>query len=166
MTFLRSALLLLAPSIATLLAVACSNSSSSGNGPPTEQDSGTTPDTGGAVDSATSPAPDSSTGTDEDAPSDTGSQSLPEAAPAPTCGPPPARYTILPDAGATAGLIEDNTTELIWMNDSAGGGEPPQTQTDAATYCSGRGMRLPTETEALGIANTNWAPCAFGQWST
>ena len=27
-------------------------------------------------------------------------------------------------------------------------------------------MRLPTEDEALGIANTNWAPCAFGQWST
>jgi hypothetical protein len=56
-------------------------------------------------------------------------------------------------------------TELVWMGNSVGGGEPPQTQTDAATYCTDRGMRLPTESEALALAAA-YAPCAFGQWST
>jgi hypothetical protein len=87
----------------------------------------------------------------------------PEAAPAPTCGPPPARYTVL--AGADAGLVRDNVTELVWMANSAGGGEPPQTQSDAANYCSGRGMRLPTKDEATALAAA-YATCAFGQWST
>lgn len=87
----------------------------------------------------------------------------PEAAAAPTCGPPPARFTLL--TGADAGLVRDNVTELVWMSDSMGGGEPPQTQTDAATYCTGRGMRLPTEDEAVALAAA-YVPCAFGMWST
>jgi hypothetical protein len=90
-------------------------------------------------------------------------QSAPEAAAAPTCGAPPARYTLL--TGADAGLVRDNVTELVWMTDSVGGGEPPQTQTLAATYCTGRGMRLPTKDEATALA-ASYASCAFGQWST
>jgi len=84
-------------------------------------------------------------------------------APAPTCGPAPARYTLL--TGADASLVRDNVTDLVWMNDSVGGGEPPQVQTAAATYCTNRGMRLPTKAEALALA-TAYASCAFGQWST
>jgi hypothetical protein len=81
----------------------------------------------------------------------------------PTCGPPPARYTLL--TGADAGLVRDNATMLVWMSDSHGAGEPPQTQPDAAAYCSGRGMRLPTEDEALALA-ASYASCAFGHWGT
>jgi hypothetical protein len=84
-------------------------------------------------------------------------------APQPTCGPPPARYSLL--TGADAGLVRDNVTMLVWMSNSHGGGEPPQTQPDAAAYCSGMGMRLPTEDEALALA-ANYASCAFGNWGT
>jgi hypothetical protein len=98
-------------------------------------------------------------GTTEDAGEDAA-----EAAAAPTCGPPPARYTLL--TGASAGLVQDNVTGLVWMNDSVGGEQTSeQTQSDAATYCAGRGMRLPTEAEAVALA-ANYASCAFGQWST
>jgi hypothetical protein len=51
------------------------------------------------------------------------------------------------------------------MRDSTGGGEPPQTQTDASTACGHRGMRLPTKDEAVALA-ASYASCAFGQWST
>jgi hypothetical protein len=81
----------------------------------------------------------------------------------PTCGPPPARYTLL--TGADAGLVRDNVTMLVWMGNSHGAGEPPQTQPDAAAYCSGMGMRLPTEDEALALA-ASYASCAFGHWGT
>jgi hypothetical protein len=84
-------------------------------------------------------------------------------APQPTCGPPPARYTLL--TGADAGLVRDNVTMLVWMSNSHGAGEPPQTQPDAVAYCSGMGMRLPTEDEALALA-ANYASCAFGPWGT
>jgi hypothetical protein len=87
-----------------------------------------------------------------------------EAAAPPTCGSPPARFTIL--AGdASPGLVRDNVTNLTWMRNSTGGGEPPQTQSDAAGACAQRGMRLPTEGEAMNLA-ANYASCAFGQWST
>lgn len=82
---------------------------------------------------------------------------------APTCGAPPARYTLL--AGADTGLARDNATSLVWMRDSHGAGEPPQTQPDAAAYCTGRGMRLPTKDEALALA-AGYAACAFGPWGT
>jgi len=87
-----------------------------------------------------------------------------EAAPAPTCGPPPNRFTIL--NGADAGLVRDNVTQLVWMHDSVGGQQTSQqTQPLASTYCTGRGMRLPTEDEALALAAA-YASCAFGQWGT
>ncbi len=81
----------------------------------------------------------------------------------PTCGPPPARYTLL--TGADGGLVRDNVSMLVWMTDSHGGGEPPQTQADAAAYCTGRGMRLPTKDEAVALA-ASYAACAFGHWGT
>jgi hypothetical protein len=87
-----------------------------------------------------------------------------EAAAAPTCGPPPNRFTLL--SGADAGLVRDNMTGLVWMNDSVGGQQTSeQTQSLAAAYCAGRGMRLPTEDEALALAAA-YASCAFGQWGT
>jgi hypothetical protein len=92
-----------------------------------------------------------------------GGEDVHAAAATPTCGASPARFTVL--AGANAGLVRDNVTELVWMADSVGGGEPPQHQATAASYCAGRGMRLPTEDEALALV-MNYAPCAFGQWST
>ncbi len=87
-----------------------------------------------------------------------------EAASAPTCGPPPNRFTVL--TGADAGLVRDNVTELVWMSNSVGGEQSSQqTQSLAAAYCSGINMRLPTEDEALALSAA-YAPCAFGQWGT
>jgi hypothetical protein len=82
-----------------------------------------------------------------------------------TCGAAPATYTLL--TGSDAGLVRDNGTQLVWMSDSAGGGEPPQTQALATSYCQGKAtsMRLPTEAEALALA-AHYAACAFGHWST
>jgi hypothetical protein len=121
----------------------------------------------------------------QDAAAETSALDASEAsAPPPTCGGATDRYTLL--TGANAGLVQDNVTGLVWMSDSVGGGERvdaggPQTQTDAAAYCSDRGMRLPTEAETLALAMTN-APCIttpppsqclcgngmlpFGQWGT
>lgn len=81
--------------------------------------------------------------------------------PPPACGAPPDRFTLL--TGANAGLVQDNVTGLIWMSNSVGGGERvgeggPQTEIDAASYCSERGMRLPTKAEALALATAD-APC-------
>jgi hypothetical protein len=101
-------------------------------------------------------------GGDANGPSDSGGDVA-----APTCGPPPARYTIL--TGADMGLVRDNVTMLVWMQNSVGGdesdGAPPQTQSLAATYCMGRGMRLPTKDEAVELS-ANYAMCAFGNWGT
>jgi hypothetical protein len=169
MKLARSTVVLFLPSIASVIALACSNSSGSGNGPLAGEDSGAPVDTGVLPDTSvadTGAALDAPATTEDSAISDS-SQSVPEAAPAPTCGPAPARYTVFGDAGANAGLVQDNTTGLIWMSNSVGGEQTQeQTQSDAATYCAGIGMRLPTENEALGIAAANYAPCAFGQWST
>jgi hypothetical protein len=107
----------------------------------------------GMADASDSGEPGDATG-----PSDAGGDAA-----GPTCGPPPARYTIL--TGADMGLVRDNVTMLVWMQDSMGGGEPPQTQSLAATYCTGRGMRLPTKDEAVALA-ANYAMCAFGNWGT
>jgi hypothetical protein len=184
MKIARSALFLFVPAIAGftgVVAVACSNSSSTGpsagedSGTPHAMDSGSAPDTS-AADTGTGSTGDSSTTLPTDAgPQDTGSsgnEDAAEAAASPSCGPAPDRYTLLGDAGAQLadaglGLVEDNTTGLVWMSDSVGGEQTQeQTQTLAASYCSGIGMRLPTETEAQGIAAANYASCAFGQWST
>jgi hypothetical protein len=80
-----------------------------------------------------------------------------------TCGSSAATYTLL--TGSDAGLVRDNTTGLVWMRDSVGGGEPPQTQQLAAQYCAGRNMRLPTRDEALRLA-AHYGACAFGHWQT
>ena len=130
------------------LAFSCSKSSSSGGAG----------GTGGAEASSAS-----WTG-GEDAPSGDGGPEEAEAAAAPTCGPPPNRFTVL--TGADAGLVRDNVTELVWMSNSVGGEQTSQqTQTLAAAYCAGVNMRLPTEDEALALAAA-YAPCAFGQWGT
>jgi hypothetical protein len=151
-----------------LVAGACSSSNAGGpgaadSGGDAEPDDARTheaaPGTAAGADAAADATP-------VDAPVDAGSASddgAAEAAPRPTCGSPPARYTLL--TGANAGLVRDNATGLVWMAQSVGSGEPPQTQPDAAMYCAGRGLRLPTKDEALALAAA-YAPCAFGQWST
>lgn len=80
-----------------------------------------------------------------------------------TCGGASATFTLL--TGADAGLVKDNATGLVWMHDSVGAGEPPQTQMLAMQYCTGRHMRLPTKDEALALA-AKYAACAFGHWQT
>jgi hypothetical protein len=69
-----------------------------------------------------------------------------------------------------AGLVRDNQTGLIWMSTSMGGnegaGQAQQTECLADAYCKSKGMRLPTDIEALGIAGSSYASCAFNQWST
>jgi hypothetical protein len=88
----------------------------------------------------------------------------PNDAPAPpTCGSSAARYTLL--SGADDGLVRDNVTGLVWMSESHGAGEPPQTQPLARMYCESLGMRLPTRDEAIELA-ANDARCAFARWST
>jgi hypothetical protein len=122
---------------------------------------------GSAADRTMSPGPDapapgpdaaSEDGTAMDATADDALEAA-----EPTCGPSPARYTLL--TGADAGLVRDNVTMLVWMSNSHGAGEPPQTQSLAATYCMGIGMRLPTRDEAVALA-ANYASCAFGHWGT
>jgi hypothetical protein len=140
---------------------ACGCSSSSGDGG--VADSG--PSGAGDASFADAP-PHADAGATDDATTESdAADGAPEAeAAAPTCGPPPNRFTLL--TGADAGLVRDNVTELVWMSNSVGGQQSSQqTQTLAATYCTGRGMRLPTEAEALALAAA-YAPCAFGQWGT
>ena len=75
------------------------------------------------------------------------------------------RFTV--QSGNTTVL--DNQTGLTWQRTpytlTAAGSQ--LTQPLAATYCSNMSMRLPTQSEALGIAGPNLATCAFPQpWST
>jgi hypothetical protein len=143
-----------------LIALACSSARSSTPGAAPDPDAGAS-----SSSSSSSGGFDASTLNDS-APVDVandGAASSGDDAPALTCGPAPARFTLL--TGADAGLVRDNETLLVWMSNSVGAGEPPQTQSDAATYCTNRGMRLPTEAEARALA-ASYAPCAFGQWST
>jgi hypothetical protein len=165
-----------------LLAGACSSSSSSG-APEASTEDAPIQDVAPNTETGTEISPD---GAIMDAALDAAAmEASQDAAQAPTCGTAPARFTLL--TGANAGLVQDNVTGLVWMSDSVGGGERvdaggPQTQTDAAAYCSGRGMRLPTEAEATALAMTI-APCVaaapppsqclcgngmlpFGQWGT
>jgi hypothetical protein len=147
----------------SLVATACGRSSSNptGTNDASSQDEPLAPEAASSDDTGSS-APSDSAAADSTVEAATGDAQS-EDAPTATCGDPPARYTVL--AGANAGLVRDNVTGLVWMNADHGGGEPPQTQGDATTYCTGRGMRLPTKDEALALA-ANFAPCAFGQWST
>jgi hypothetical protein len=154
-----------------VVAVGCSSSSSATGAPPDASSSDDASIVGSM--NADTGAADTSSGSNDGSPTDASTDSsladndvgTDDAAAAPTCGPPPDRYTLL-TGDADAGLVRDNVTGLIWMTDSVGGAQTQeQTQTLAATYCSGRGMRLPTEAEALALAS-NYASCAFGQWST
>jgi beta-galactosidase len=82
------------------------------------------------------------------------------------CGGPAERYTV---SSSNPSLVTDNLTSLTWtrtiMTDTATGSQ--FTGVDAAAYCSGIHMRLPAESEALGISGNNNASCAFpGTWST
>lgn len=82
---------------------------------------------------------------------------------------PSARYTVIDRGygyGRDKGLVRDSTTGLIWTRYPTGMGtdfcgDPyGPSQTSAAMYCAGIGMRLPTETEALGVA-ADADPCAW-----
>jgi len=82
------------------------------------------------------------------------------------CGGPTERYTV---SSANPSLVMDNVLGLTWtrtiQTDSAIGSQ--FTGVNAAAYCKSINMRLPTETEALGISGNNNASCAFpGTWST
>jgi beta-galactosidase len=84
----------------------------------------------------------------------------------PTCGGPTERYTI---SSANTNLVMDNVLGLTWtrtiQTDTAVGSQ--FTGVSAVAYCNSINMRIPTETEALGISGNNNASCAFkGSWST
>jgi hypothetical protein len=84
----------------------------------------------------------------------------------PQCGGSTERYTI---SSSNPSLVTDNQSGLTWTRtvktDSAAGSQ--FTGVDAQAYCSSQNMRLPTESEALGIGGNNNATCAFpGTWST
>jgi hypothetical protein len=168
-----SGLSLLAAAVLTAAVLAgggCSSSSGGGGNPTSgmdasSQEAGQGVEAGDGADGGKDAAPEATADAALDAATTDGSSGATDAGgPPPTCGPPPNRFTIL--SGADAGLVRDNVTELVWMSDSVGGAQTSQqTQPLAATYCKGRGMRLPTESEALALAAA-YAPCAFGQWGT
>ena len=73
-----------------------------------------------------------------------------------------ARYTIVDND-----LARDNKTGLVWLRESYFPGSPPgQTQAQAAEFCKGKGMRLPTKEESLEIAGSSCDATVFGDWST
>jgi hypothetical protein len=100
----------------------------------------------------------------------------------PQCGGGTERYTTVAAQAGTynstiAGLpsgpfvptVVDNVTKLTWQQYVTT--FPTQgaqfTRPIAAQYCTSVGMRLPTQTEALTIANNNYASCAFpNPWTT
>jgi beta-galactosidase len=100
----------------------------------------------------------------------------------PRCGGSTERYTTQPAAPGTynstiPGLpsgpfvptVLDNLTKLTWQQYVTT--FPQQgaqfTQPIAASYCASVGMRLPTQSEALSIAGSNYASCAFpNPWTT
>jgi beta-galactosidase len=82
------------------------------------------------------------------------------------CGGATERYTV---NSSNPNLVTDNLSGLTWTRtietDTAQGSQ--FTGVSAQTYCSGISMRLPTQSEALGISGVNNATCAFpGTWST
>ena len=82
------------------------------------------------------------------------------------CGGPNERYTV---NTAKPNLLLDNLTGLTWTRtvetDTTAGSQ--FTGVNAQAYCSTVNMRLPTQSEALGISGVNNASCAFpGTWST
>lgn len=82
------------------------------------------------------------------------------------CGGATERYTV---SSSNPNLVTDNLSSLTWTRtvetDTAPGSQ--FTGVNAQNYCSSLSMRLPTQSEALGISGVNNATCAFsGTWST
>ena len=82
------------------------------------------------------------------------------------CGGSTERYTV---NSSNSALVTDNQSGLIWtrtvQTDTTPGSQ--FTGVDAQNYCTSLSMRLPTQSEALGISGVNNASCAFpGVWST
>ena len=82
------------------------------------------------------------------------------------CGGVTERYTI---NSSNSNLVTDNLSGLTWtrtvQTDTTPGSQ--FTGVDAQNYCASLSMRLPTQSEALGISGVNNATCAFpGTWST
>ncbi len=82
------------------------------------------------------------------------------------CGGSNERYTV---NAHNAALVLDNLIGLTWtrtiQTDSAAGSQ--FTGVDAVNYCKSINMRVPTQSEALGISGSNNASCAFpGTWNT
>ena len=84
----------------------------------------------------------------------------------PQCGGATERYSV---NASNPNLVTDNLSGLSWTRtietNTATGSQ--FTGIDAASYCTGINMRLPTKPEALSISGNNNASCAFpGVWST
>ena len=82
------------------------------------------------------------------------------------CGGASERYTI---NSSNSSLVTDNQSGLTWTRTVQTDTEPGSqfTGVDAQNYCTSLSMRLPTQSEALGISGVNNANCAFpGVWST
>ena len=82
------------------------------------------------------------------------------------CGGGNERYTL---STVNPNLVLDNLFGLTWTRtittDTATGSQ--FTGIDAVNYCKSINMRVPTQTEALGISGNNNASCAFpGAWNT
>jgi len=100
----------------------------------------------------------------------------------PQCGAGTERYTTQPAqsgqytstiAGIPSGpyvpTVVDNLTKLTWQQYVTTFTQQGAqfTQPIAASYCASLGMRLPTQAEALTVAGSNYASCAFpNPWTT
>jgi len=60
-----------------------------------------------------------------------------------------------------SGLVKDRQTGLTWLRYDYLPQSGDQNQSQAAAYCTGRSMRLPTLEEALAISGTGCCPAAF-----
>jgi hypothetical protein len=74
-----------------------------------------------------------------------------------------------------SGLVEDTTTGLVWMRfeyfpvdpNTLSSKNPGQTYDQAVAYCTRNAMRLPTLSEAEGIAGLNTLHCVWQPyWAT
>ncbi len=82
------------------------------------------------------------------------------------CGGSTERYTV---NSSNSSLVNDNQSGLTWTRTVQTDMTPGSqfTGVSAQNYCSSLSMRLPTQSEALGISGVNNASCAFpGVWST
>ncbi len=85
-------------------------------------------------------------------------------------GCPGGRYVVL-DAGVGprdgSGQVKDTSTGLVWDRFPYDDQGNYLTQAQAIAYCQGKGARLPTKDEALGISGVSYDACAWpGGWYT